>query len=165
MAARRLRVGWIVLDDFLYPGHGRHRMHAVPEKTGEALMARLLGTTEAAGIPVVCDAAVDTLYIDGRDIARVSLERPDGGRETIACRALVLACSGYGGNASLASEHLPAMRDAPYHGHDGNTGEAVLWGQQTGAQQACLSACQGHGSVADPGGILISWALMMEGGF
>jgi hypothetical protein len=25
---------WIVLDDFLYPGHSRHRMHAVPEKTG-----------------------------------------------------------------------------------------------------------------------------------
>ena len=33
---------WIVLDDFLYPGHSRHRMHAVPERTGEALMSRLL---------------------------------------------------------------------------------------------------------------------------
>src|SRR5690606_15934921 len=44
---------WVVLDDFLYPGHSRCRMHAVPERTGEALMSRLLGAAEARGIPIL----------------------------------------------------------------------------------------------------------------
>ncbi len=47
---------WQVLTDFLYPGHSRHRMHAVPERTGEALLARLIAAVEAAGIPLVTEA-------------------------------------------------------------------------------------------------------------
>ncbi|HEX5498328.1 MAG TPA: FAD-dependent oxidoreductase, partial [Thermomicrobiales bacterium] len=46
-------IEWSVLTDFLYPGHSRHRMHAVPEKTGAGLMARLLAACEAEGVPVV----------------------------------------------------------------------------------------------------------------
>ena len=30
-------IPWQLLDQFLYPGHSVHRMHAVPEKTGEGL--------------------------------------------------------------------------------------------------------------------------------
>ncbi len=158
-------VDWVVLDDFLYPGHSCHRMHAVPEKTGEALLARLVSAAETQGIPIVCDAPVDTLFVDDGTIAGIALERPDGARETIACGAAILACNGYGGNAGLVSRYLPYMQGAPYHGHAGNTGEAILWGERLGARIACLSACQGHGSLADPGAILISWALMMQGGF
>lgn len=158
-------VEWVVLDDFLYPGHSRHRMHAVPEKTGEALQTRLLDAAERAGISVVCDATAQTLFVDGRRVAGVAVRRPDGRMERVACRSLVLACNGFGGNGDLVRRYLPIMADAPFFGHDGNTGEAVLWGEQLGAQLAGLSACQGHGSVADPGGLLITWALMMEGGF
>src|SRR5690606_16050830 len=43
---------WQVLTDFLYPGHSRHRMHAVPEKTGAALLARMLAAAGSADIPV-----------------------------------------------------------------------------------------------------------------
>ena len=158
-------VEWVVLDDFLYPGHSRHRMHAVPEKTGEALQGRLANAAETAGIAVVCDATAETLFVEEERIEGIAVRRPDGRLESVACSALVLACNGFGGNADLVRRHLPVMGDAPFFGHDGNTGEAVLWGQQLGAQMSGLSACQGHGSVADPGGLLISWALMMEGGF
>jgi fumarate reductase flavoprotein subunit len=54
--ADRCGVEWHVLDDFLYPGHARHRMHAVPEKTGAALEARLLAATAEAGISIVTEA-------------------------------------------------------------------------------------------------------------
>lgn len=40
----------------------------------------------------------------------------------------------------------------------------MLWGQALGASLAHLSGYQGHGSVAHPHGILVTWALMMEGG-
>lgn len=162
--ADRHGLDWIVLDDFLYPGHSVHRMHAVPEKTGEALVSRLMVAAENAGASIVYEAGVETLYIDGDNIKGISIRRPDGTSEQIACRSLVLACNGYGDNPKLIASHLPYMKDAPYHGHSGNTGEAVLWGEQLSASLSCLSACQGHGSLAHPHGILITWALMMEGG-
>ena len=157
-------LSWQVLDDFLYPGHSRHRMHAVPEKTGEALMARLLTATENAGVPVLTGALVTTLFADERRVAGVEITRPDGTGERIGCRALVLACNGYGANRELVAAHIPVMADAPYYGHAGNTGDALIWGQALGGAARCLSAAQGHGSLAHPHGILITWALMMEGG-
>jgi len=156
---------WIVLDDFLYPGHSRHRMHAVPEKTGVALEARLLAAVEAAEIPVVTEALVTTLYSDGGgQIAAVGITRPDGATEVLGCRALVLACNGFGGNSTLVRQHIPEIADGLYYGHKGNTGDALTWGQALGARVEHVSGYQGHGSLAHPYGILISWALMMEGG-
>jgi fumarate reductase flavoprotein subunit len=77
---------------------------------------------------------------------------------------VVLACNGFGGNPELVAKHIPEIAGAPYFGHPGNTGDAVLWGQALGADAKDMSAYQGHGSLADPHGILITWALIMEGG-
>lgn len=151
---------WEVLDGFLYPGHSRHRMHAVPERTGAGLMARLLAAVDT---PVVTGAHVTALYADG-PVRGVRIARPDGAVEHIGAQALVLACNGYGGNRELVAEHIPAMAPATYHGHPGNRGDAVLWGQALGAEMKHLSGCQGHGSLAHPHGVLITWAVIMEGG-
>ena len=59
----------------------------------------------------------------------------------------------------------PRWRDALYFGHPGNQGDAVLWGEALGARLAHLGGYQGHGSVATPHNILITWAAIMEGGF
>jgi len=158
-------IEWHVLDDFLYPGHSRHRMHAVPEKTGAALMARLGAAAEAAGLTVVTGARAEILHAEaGGRIAGVTLRRPDGAAESIGCKAVVLACNGYGGNPDLVAENIPEIAAAPYFGHPGNTGDAVTWGRALGAATKDLTAYQGHGSLAYPQGILITWALMMEGG-
>ena len=156
---------WQVLDDFLYPGHSRHRMHAVPERTGAGLMQRLHGATDAAGIPLVTQAHVTGLHLKDDRITGVTVHRPDGQTETIGCEAAVLACNGYGGNPDLVAELIPEIAGAPYYGHAGNQGDAVLWGRVMGASLDDLTAYQGHGSFADGPGILITWALMMEGGF
>lgn len=156
---------WIVLDDFLYPGHTRHRMHAVPEKTGAALMARLLAAAGAAGIPIVTEARAETLHVDGAGrLAGVTALRPDGRAETIASKALVIASSGFAGNAALVARYIPAMASGLFFGHAGNDGSALAWGEALGARVEHLSGYQGHGSVAHPHGILISWGLMMRGG-
>ena len=163
--ADRHGIPFTVLDGFLYPGHGRHRMHAVPERTGAALMARLLAAAEAAGIPILTGAHVQALFADGASrIHGARLHRPDGAQEDIACTALVLACSGYGAAPDLLRRHMPSVADSPYFGHAGNQGDALRWGQALGADARDLSGHQGHGSVAHPHGALITWALMMEGG-
>ena len=156
---------WQVLTGFLYPGHSRHRMHAVPEKTGAGLMSRLLAAVDAAGVPVLTEARVTQLFADetGR-IHGLTYQRPDGGSERLRCQVLLLACNGFGGAPDLVRQLLPEMADALYAGHVGNDGSAILWGRQLGARLADLGAYQGHGSWAMPQGALISWALMMEGG-
>ena len=155
---------WIVLDEFLYPGHSVHRMHAVPEKTGVSLITRLASAAETAGLPIVTEAHVTALHRDQECITGVTVTRPDGATETIGAKAVILACNGYGGNPDLVAKHIPEILEGPYYGHPGNTGDAILWGEALGAKARDLTAYQGHGSLAHPHGILITWALMMAGG-
>ena len=158
-------IPWQLLDQFLYPGHSVHRMHAVPEKTGEGLMTRLRAAADAAGVIVLTQAQVTALHADETgSIHRLNYLQADGVTGHLNCDAVILACNGFGGNADMVKQHLPAMKDAQYAGHVGNDGSAVTWGLQLGAALADMGAYQGHGSWAIPQGSLISWALMMEGG-
>jgi fumarate reductase flavoprotein subunit len=84
--------------------------------------------------------------------------------ELIGCRKLILACNGFGGNRDLVARHMPGIAEGLWFGHDGNRGEAVLWGELLGASITHLGAYQGHGNVAHPHGILITWAVITQGG-
>jgi len=154
-----------LVTGFLYPGHSVERMHAPPNRTGEALMGMLLTAAGRMGIDIVTEAHVTALFAepDGR-VRGVRVTRPDGTVEDIGCDILILACNGYGGNKAMVAEHIPEMAKADYFGHVGNQGDAVRWGVELGGEAKHMSAYQGHGSVAVPHGILITWALMMEGG-
>ncbi len=154
-----------VLDGFLYPGHRALRMHAVPERTGAALMASLQRTAQAAGVDILTDALVRTLHMDaGGRVQGIGYARPDGAIEDLRCDVLLLACNGFGGNADMVRDLLPEMREATYAGHVGNDGSAIGWARQIGARLADLGGYQGHGSWAIPQGALMSWAIMMQGG-
>ncbi|MBS0344233.1 MAG: FAD-dependent oxidoreductase [Proteobacteria bacterium] len=157
---------WVLLDNFLYPGHTRHRMHSLPQKTGAALMAALQAAAESAGIPVLTEALVETLWLAQEDERVIGLgyRRPDGRQERLGCDVLLLACNGFGGNAQMVGELLPEMRDAAFGGHVGNDGSAILWGRALGARLRDMGGYQGHGSWVTPQGALMSWAVMMEGG-
>ncbi len=154
-----------ILDGFLYPGHHARRMHAVAERTGAGLMARLERAANSAGADILTDAVVRELWVNSANrILGLSYERPDGALELLACDVLLLACNGFGGNTAMVSELLPEMREAVFAGHVGNDGSAITWGRQLDARLADLGAYQGHGSWATPQGALMSWAVMMEGG-
>ena len=162
---QRHGIAFELLDGFLYPGHSVRRMHTLPQRTGAALMAALQTATARAGATLLTQARVHMLWCDANDrVLGVSVQRPDGRDEHLACDSLVLACNGFGGNAAMVREHLPALRDAVFAGHTGNDGSAIAWGRALGARLADLSGCQGHGSWAVPHGVLITWALMTEGG-
>lgn len=154
-----------LVEGFLYPGHSQLRMHAPVSRSGNDLMNGLSAAAARAGIDILTGALVTDLFADstGR-VHGVRIKRPDGSAEMIGCKALVLACSGFGGNAGMVRQYIPDMAKALYFGHPGNQGDAILWGQALGAELRHLGSYQGHGSVAHPHGVLISWALMMEGG-
>lgn len=163
--ADRYGLQFSLIEDFRYPGHSVCRMHGLPSRSGGELIDRLREAAEKAGVDILCDARVTDLYAwpDGR-VAGVVAERPNGSQERIGCGALVLACNGYGGNKDLVRTHIPELGTALYFGHEGNQGDALLWGQALGAATRHLAGHQGHGSVAHPHGILITWATVTEGG-
>lgn len=164
--ARRHGFAFTVITNFSYPGHSARRMHGLPSRSGAELMDRLRQAAENAGIDIITEARATTLFSDGdRRVVAARIERPDGSADVIGCKAIVLACNGYGGNRDLVRAEIPEMAEALYFGHPGNQGDAVVWGRALGAAIADLSGYQGHGSVAHPHGILLSWATITEGGF
>lgn len=164
--ADRHGLDFSLVNDFDYPGHGRRRMHGLPSRAGAELMDRLLAATERAGVTLLTGATATHLHADATDMVRAAtLARPDGSTELVGCDALILACSGYGGDPALVARHIPELAQAVYFGHAGNRGDALRWGEALGAATRHLGGHQGHGSVAHPAGILITWAVIMEGGF
>jgi fumarate reductase flavoprotein subunit len=154
-----------LVDSFLYPGHSVFRMHAPPSKTGAELIGALTNAAAAAGIDILTNARVtDLIAATDETIRGVEIERPDGSTDRIGCAALVLACNGYGGNPDMVREFIPEIADAVFAGHTGNQGDAILWGRALGAGVQDMGAYQGHGSWASPHGMLITWAVMTEGG-
>jgi fumarate reductase flavoprotein subunit len=160
------RLPFSLVDDFDYPGHAVRRMHGLPSRSGAELIDRLRQAVDDVGIAIVANTAVTSLYAEAAKIIRgVEITRPDRTRDAMGCQALILACNGYGGAPDLVARHIPEMSGAMYFGHPGNRGDAVKWGEALGAQLCHMSGYQGHGSVAHPHGILITWAVIMEGGF
>ncbi|MCX8134149.1 MAG: FAD-dependent oxidoreductase [Roseococcus sp.] len=155
-----------VAEDLDYPGHSRRRMHGLPSRSGAELLDRLRAAAEGAGATLLTSARVAALVADAQGRPRgIEIARPDGARERIGARALLLACSGYGGDPEMVRRHIPALAGAAYFGHPGNTGDAVKWGAALGGRLVQMGGHQGHGNVAHPAGILITWAVITAGGF
>jgi len=156
----------MLIDDFLYPGHSAMRMYGSPNRTGSELMAGLEAACVAAGVDILTSARVEALVVNADDrILGVEYLRPDGAREQLGCDALILACCGFGGNWDMVIDYIPELKDAVFHGHPGNKGEAIAWGRALGAALADMHAYQGHGGLAAGHAIPILWPLIMEGGF
>jgi len=69
-----------------------------------------------------------------------------------------------GVNRHVGKDHRRQMARGVWCEHDGKRGEAVTGGWQLRAAVKHLGAYQGHGNVAHPHGILISWAVITQGG-
>ncbi len=171
----RTLVEWLVdevgaelyfVNDFLYVGHTKHRMHSPPNRTGAELLADLRKAADAnKNIDIVNDSPAVGLIVDERDaVIGVVVQRREG-RERIRARKVILASNGFGGSTDLLRQYIPEMADALYLGGEGNTGEGILWGMALGAEVAYMDAYQSHGSVAVPYNVLITYAVISEGGF
>jgi fumarate reductase flavoprotein subunit len=139
-------------------------MHCLPSRTGRELIDCLRHAAEAIGIEILTESVIETLFGDGGCIRGIEALRRNKIPERIGCDVLILACNGFGGNPDLVRRSIPEMSDALYFGHPGNRGDAIKWGESLGAMVSGLSAYQGHESIATPHNILISWAVIMQGG-
>ncbi|NNG03475.1 MAG: FAD-dependent oxidoreductase [Inquilinus sp.] len=159
-------IGFELVEYVHFPGHSVRRMHAAPGRAGAGLIGGLVRAATRIGVEIVTDRRVDTLFnLPDGCISGVSVVAPDGGRHRTGCSALVLACDGFGANRALIRRYIPNMADAAFIGHEGSQGDALLWGFELGAATRHLSGHQAHGSVALGSRLLVTWAVMLEGGF
>jgi fumarate reductase flavoprotein subunit len=159
-------VDLVLIDDFKYPGHSEFRMHAPPSRTGAALVADLRRAAEAhPQVDLIIDAAAENLVANeaGEVLGVVVQHGPR--QERVKAKKVILACNGFAGNPEMVKKYCPDIANALYFGGEGNTGEGILWGLELGAEVAFMDAFQAHASVGIPHGILVTYALIMEGGF
>ena len=153
-----------LVQDFNYPGHSVHRCHAVPDRSGKTLHRHLILAAEEGDIVVMVPKKLVDLQFDAAGgIMGAELQSPDMSTERITANAVILATNGFGANTSMVSEHIPEMRGALYFGGHGSHGDAMALADRYGLELTAMDAYQGHGSVATPHGVLVTWATIMHG--
>jgi len=161
-------INFELVTDFLYPGHSRHRIHSNRSRKGVHLVNELL---QAAGhrknILVAYNAPAKRLVATGPNNAVVGaeVEIQGIGKNLARAKKVILALNGFAANGEMLRQYIPEMSEAYYFGHEGNTGEGILWGETLGAQLQCMGAYQAHGSVAYPHGTLLTWVVVTLGGY
>jgi len=170
-------VGWLnkqmgirleLVTGFLYPGHSKYRIHANKTRKGAHLVNDLLKCVNRyENIDIAYNAPVKRLIasrIDG-GVWGAEAEISGVGKNLARAKKIILALNGFGANKEMLEQYIPEMKDAYYFGHEGNTGEGILWGQALGAALDCMGTYQAHGSVAYPHGTLLTWAVISLGGY
>ena len=163
-----LGIQFELVTEFLYPGHSCHRIHANHSRKGTHLVNDLLqAAARYENIDIAYNAPVKRLVAIRRDRAIVGAEvEIEGiGKNFARAKKVVLALNGFGANPEMLGKYIPEMSEAYYFGHEGNTGEGILWGEALGAQLDYMGAYQAHGSVAYPHGTLLTWAVISLGGY
>jgi len=152
-----------LVTDVWFPGNSRQRHHCVPDRAGRTLHRHLLDAANGRlQITLVVPSRLANLEEHPGGF-RAGAVRPDGTEDTILTRSVVLATNGFGANPDLVRRHIPEIADGLYFGGDGSTGDALAIGARLGADTAGLGAYQGHGTVATPHGVLLTWTTMMNG--
>ena len=155
-----------LVTDFHYPGHSVDRCHTVEGRHGTVLLDHLAAAVTASPrIDLMAPARLVDVLVDGAGTVRAAVvETPDGAREEIATRAVLLATNGYGADPALVARHCPEIAGAAYHGSETSRGDALRIGERLGAATAYLDAYQGHAALAQKSATLVGWATIMHGG-
>jgi fumarate reductase flavoprotein subunit len=151
------------LADVRFPGHTRIRHHTVPDRSGRTLHRYLLEAAARRSQITLTTPMRLASVAESDGGLRIRAEAPTGEPDVITCRAAVLATNGFGANQDLVRKYIPEIADGLYFGGDGSTGDALAIGRELGADTAFLDAYQGHGSVATPHGVLLTWTTVMNG--
>jgi fumarate reductase flavoprotein subunit len=168
-------VGWIAEEcgvpleletSFQYPGHSALRCHTISNRSGRALHRQLLELARAksritVGVPL---RLVDLVLDEDGAVRGAEVASPDGKTDVAHTPAVILATNGFGANSEAVRLHIPEIANGLYFGGDGSSGDAIEIGSRIGVDLAYLDAYQGHGAVAYPHGILVTWAVIMHGG-
>lgn len=151
--------------DVPYPGHSVPRCHTVAGRHGSKLLSHLIARVrrdqridlivpaKVEGAREVANGIATTVRIPGADPV-----------EEVHSRALILATSGFGANATMVAQWLPEMAGVHYHGGAFSRGDGLHIGQSMGAALTYMDAYQGHAALSPLSHTLVGWAVPLHGG-
>jgi len=152
-----------LVTDVWFPGNSRLRHHCVPDRSGRTLHRHLLDAVSArSGVTLVVPSRLTDVE-ESNGVLKTTATRPDGSQDVIIAKSVILATNGFGANEVMVRRYIPEIADGLYHGGDGSIGDALQIGASLDADTASLGAYQGHGSVASPHRVLLTWTTMMNG--
>jgi fumarate reductase flavoprotein subunit len=155
-----------LITHYKHVGHSVHRLHAPPSKQGKDLVLDLVAALKREGVVVATNSPVTSLVSsDDGAVTGVVVDRGDGSPEAIGAKKVILASNGFGANRDMIRQFCEDIREAPYFGHEGNTGEGIRWGMELGAETRAMASYQGYAAVSYPHGTLLSWTVLEMGGF
>jgi fumarate reductase flavoprotein subunit len=140
------------------------RTHGPPSRSGAELVHYLHEAAKReSNIALATNSPVRDLVVDDTG-AVVGAIAETIGREAVRCQKVMLACNGFAGNPEMVAQYIPEMKQALYFGAEGNTGDGIRWGMELGAATDHMTAYQGHGSIAYPASVLLTWRVIAKGG-
>ena len=161
----RAGVALTLVKTYKHIGHSVHRLHSPPSRRGADLMNDLLRKVEEKDIPVAFgNPAVELVVSPEGAVVGAVTTTPTGERTTIAAGAVILCTNGFAADRALLQQYCPEVVGAAYGGAAGSQGEAVRWGLELGAALGNMTSYQGHASLADPHGSLVTWTVVEKGG-
>jgi flavocytochrome c len=138
----------------------------VPLGGGEQIIAVLQERVQQAGGDVALRRRVDRLLLDDAG----QLVGAAVGDDEVTAHAVVVTTGGFGANSELIERYLPQTADAGdwlwYIGAPGSRGDALLLGEQVGAQIAGEDLCQlmltpNFGNLLE-GGYFPGWLVLVN---
>jgi fumarate reductase flavoprotein subunit len=147
-------------------GHSRLRVHGWPGHSGGDTLLFLHRRLEETGVDVIYEARLVELVSDDTGRVRgVTIERPDGSRESIGCDTLILATGGFAANPEMVATYIPEAARAYSHSHERSDGTGIRLGAGLGGDLADMGSYQGYGMLTDPQGVTLPPGFILEGGF
>jgi fumarate reductase flavoprotein subunit len=146
-------------------GNSRFRVHGWRGHGGQDMVDLLHQKLAEEGIDVLLEARlVDLVADDDGRVLGVVMERPDGARERVGCKTIILAAGGFAANHAMIARWMPDMAKARNNGHERSQGTAILLGEQLGGVVADMGSYQGYAMLTDPQGISVPPGVLVEGG-
>lgn len=140
-------------------------MHGWKGHTGQDMVDLLHRRLDDRGIAVMTGARLVQVHDDGAGkVLGVTIERPDGTRESFGCEALILACGGFAANHEMVAQYMPEMAAARNNGHESSQGTSVRVARQLGGAVADMGAYQGYAMLTEPHGIPVPPGVPVAGG-
>jgi fumarate reductase flavoprotein subunit len=153
-----------LVTDFNYPGHSVHRCHTLHDRSGRTLHQELLNRVRSLErVTFVVPMAIVDVHSDSENACEVIVSNGSA-EEHVSAKAVILATNGFAASRGLVERYIPEIADGLYFGGERSMGDALAIGERLGADIGWLDAYQGHGSVATPHGVLVTWAVVMHGG-
>ena len=150
--------------DMTRAGHSYPRLHTDTARAENRLVRALHKGVAAASNIVFADCSPGVgLIASEQKVLGLTVEE-SGQWRIVRAGAVVLASGGFGANAEMVARYCPAISGCTYIGTEGNTGEAIAWGSELGAEMVNMGAYQGHGHAVPGYGTRLNPGIPLAGG-